>query len=199
MGKMISLFEEASIGAKRIGQLSPDLMRAWHNFMDVTEGKGALSLKEKELIAISLAINSMCDWCIVTHVKKALELGANQQEILEAAWTSVFMGGDPSLMYAQIVVQALEEFGDLRPEEPLFFGPGLKNDEVDGKFQKLYIQLKDYVETICNKAEALYDENSDRINFALKVAEEDGDSLESLVIEECENRRWETPSESKSS
>lgn len=46
---------------------------------------GALSLKQKSLIAVSCAIAIRCDQCTMVHQKQALKLGATQNEILEAA------------------------------------------------------------------------------------------------------------------
>jgi alkylhydroperoxidase/carboxymuconolactone decarboxylase family protein YurZ len=48
--------------------------------------------------------------CIVVHVKNAVNAGANKQEILEAAWVAVMMGGGPALSYIQCVLKALEDF-----------------------------------------------------------------------------------------
>jgi AhpD family alkylhydroperoxidase len=45
---------------------------------------GALSLKEKSLIAVACAISVSCDQCTRVHQKQALKLGATNKEILEA-------------------------------------------------------------------------------------------------------------------
>jgi AhpD family alkylhydroperoxidase len=46
---------------------------------------GALSLKEKSLIAVACAIAVKCDNCTRVHQKQALKLGASKNEIMEAA------------------------------------------------------------------------------------------------------------------
>ncbi|OPX58395.1 MAG: Carboxymuconolactone decarboxylase family protein [Methanobacterium sp. PtaB.Bin024] len=46
---------------------------------------GALSLKEKSLIAVACAIAVSCDNCTKVHQKQAIKLGATHEEILEAA------------------------------------------------------------------------------------------------------------------
>lgn len=45
---------------------------------------GALSLKEKSLIAVACAIAVGCDQCTRVHKKQALKLGATPDEIIEA-------------------------------------------------------------------------------------------------------------------
>jgi len=110
MEKMEELYKEIGTGLKKFGEQSPEKMKAFAGFMEAVESKGALSVKHKELIAIALSINAHCEWCIAYHVKKALEQGATPDEIREASWVAVLMGGGPALMYFQLVDKALEEF-----------------------------------------------------------------------------------------
>lgn len=46
---------------------------------------GALSLKEKSLIALACAVAVRCDPCTRAHKKQALKTGSTQEEIIEAA------------------------------------------------------------------------------------------------------------------
>jgi len=80
------------------------------NLMKGVESKGVLDTVEKELIAIACSIVSQCKWCISFHVDKALKAGASRKQVLEASWVAVLMGGGPALMYAQCVLEALDEF-----------------------------------------------------------------------------------------
>lgn len=85
-------------------------MQAFKELMEKIEGKGVLSTKTKELIAVSLSVVKQCKWCIAFHVKNALNSGASPEEIMEAAWVAVLMGGGPALMYMQLVAKALGDF-----------------------------------------------------------------------------------------
>ncbi len=85
----------------------PKHMSVFGELVQVVEGKGYLDTKTKELITIALAVKAECEWCIEFHVKKALEAGAKPEEIIEAAWVAVLMGGGPSLMYIIPVLKAL--------------------------------------------------------------------------------------------
>ena len=71
---------------------------------------GALSTKEKELIALAIGIARQCSYCIGLHVQACIAAGANRAEIEETVNVSVLMGGGPSLMYG---VKALEAFDQL--------------------------------------------------------------------------------------
>lgn len=76
-------------------------------------GEGALSVREKELVAVGAALVARCDECIVVHVQKALQAGCTRQEILEAAGVAKIFGGGPVLAAsATLLIDALDEFGE---------------------------------------------------------------------------------------
>ena len=81
-------------------------------FMDLA-GKikktGVLSEKFKELIAVSLAVKAQCEDCIIHHLKELIELKATDEEINEAIWVAVMMGGGPSLVYLMKAQKILKE------------------------------------------------------------------------------------------
>jgi len=110
MENMKKVFKEVNLNLKRFMKEHPNEMEAFGKMMNAIEAPGELDLKQKELIAISLSIVTHCKWCIAYHVGKALENGANKKEIMEASWMAVLMGGGPSLMYMQLVEQALDDF-----------------------------------------------------------------------------------------
>lgn len=91
---------------------SPEKMKNFHKTLESIESEGALSKKNKELISISISIIKECEWCIAFHVNGALEAGATEDEIIEAAWVAVLMGGGPALMHAGLVLDALEDLNE---------------------------------------------------------------------------------------
>jgi AhpD family alkylhydroperoxidase len=70
---------------------------------------GVLTTKQKELIALGIAICATCDYCIAIHVKKCFEAGATREEIAEVCGVAILMGGGPALTYATLVFKAIEE------------------------------------------------------------------------------------------
>ena len=105
------LYDEIMGNLQKFSELTPEQMKGFHEFMVAVEKEGSLDKKTKELIAIGCALVAKCEWCVSFHVKGALDAGATNEEILEAAWVGALMGGGPSLMYAQGVLKALEDFG----------------------------------------------------------------------------------------
>jgi AhpD family alkylhydroperoxidase len=69
---------------------------------------GCISLREKELIAVGIAVAIKCEPCIRLHVKKSLETGATAEQILEAATVAVMMGGGPAFTHLPIVIETLQ-------------------------------------------------------------------------------------------
>ncbi len=69
----------------------------------------ALSVKQKELIALGIAITIRCEGCIACHVKDALKKGATKEEIVDTIGVAIVMGGGPSVVYGDIAYKAMEE------------------------------------------------------------------------------------------
>jgi AhpD family alkylhydroperoxidase len=71
---------------------------------------GALTEKEKELIALGIGVSQRCAGCIGFHVKALRRLETTRAELEEALAVAVYMGGGPSLMYAAEALQAWDQF-----------------------------------------------------------------------------------------
>lgn len=74
-------------------------------------GDGALSLREKELIALGIGMAIRCEPCVYAHVEKAVKAGATRDQILEAAGVVVAMQGGPGYVHVPEVIDALEALG----------------------------------------------------------------------------------------
>jgi len=172
----------------KMQELAPEYMTAWNSFMEKTGGEGSLSARRKELIAVSLSIASKCDWCIRSHVQKAIELGGTKQEIIEAAWLAVLMGGDPVLKYAKWTIHILEEYLEIYDENEMLAEQVQIDRETE--YKKLHEHLLDYVNHICMEVEEICENDPDRKKLALNIAETDGNVLSLLVTKECQKRGW---------
>ena len=71
---------------------------------------GKLGSKEKELIAVGIAVGLRCVPCIHAHTKSALNMGATEDEIIEAATVAILMGGGPGMVHVMEVMKAIEAF-----------------------------------------------------------------------------------------
>ncbi|NPV63454.1 MAG: carboxymuconolactone decarboxylase family protein [Methanotrichaceae archaeon] len=62
-----------------------DVDQAFKKLASEINKDGALSAKDKSLIALACAVALKCEYCIKAHKEAALLAGANQKEMLEAA------------------------------------------------------------------------------------------------------------------
>ena len=110
MGKMRQKLAEAAALNQLLVEQYPVESKAFGNFVHKAESGKALSLKTKELINIALSVASQCESCIAIHVNQAVKVGANADEIVEAAFMAVIMHGGPAYMYMTQLFEALDEF-----------------------------------------------------------------------------------------
>lgn len=70
---------------------------------------GSLSLREKECIALGIAIAMRCEPCIGFHVEALHTAGGTREELSDVLAVALQMGGGPSLMYAAKTLAAWDE------------------------------------------------------------------------------------------
>ena len=87
---------------------APDAVKGFGGLFAAVMKDGALTLREKELIALALGLAMRCEPCINLHVQKSLEAGATREQIMEAAEVAVVMQGGPTFTYLPKVIEALE-------------------------------------------------------------------------------------------
>ncbi len=112
---MSNYSEQAKAVYDFIGILSkenPKIAEGFGIMHKATAEDKALTSKHKELIALGIAIAIRCEGCIACHVKAALQIGANHEEIVETIGVAVLMGGGPSIVYGDKAYKALVEFDD---------------------------------------------------------------------------------------
>jgi AhpD family alkylhydroperoxidase len=68
---------------------------------------GALTTKEKELIAVAVSCLLKCDTCLETHVKLAKDNGANVDELREAMLVSMYLAGPSAVVWSDKIDEAL--------------------------------------------------------------------------------------------
>lgn len=70
---------------------------------------GALSRKNKELIATAIGIVTNCESCMQWHIEQAVKEGATLQEVLEAVEVAIEMGIGPATVNARFALEVMEE------------------------------------------------------------------------------------------
>lgn len=89
---------------------TPDIAKSFGGLFQGLMGPGALTVREKELIALGIALSQRCEPCIWSHVEKCLKAGATPEQVGEVAAVGVVMGGGPTYTYVPKVLEALAHF-----------------------------------------------------------------------------------------
>ena len=87
----------------------PDAMAGFGQLARASMTDGAISAKNKELIALAIGITQRCSGCIGFHVKALHKLGCSRAELEEMLAVCVYMGGGPALMYCAEAIDAWEK------------------------------------------------------------------------------------------
>jgi AhpD family alkylhydroperoxidase len=70
---------------------------------------GALSKKQKELIAVGISVVNDCESCMQWHIEQAAAAGACFEEIFEAIEVAIEMGGGPATVSARFALEVMDD------------------------------------------------------------------------------------------
>lgn len=99
----MSSYYESSDLAKfgGIGKHAPALAEEFFKYYGtVTGADGALSKREKALIALAMAHAEKCPYCIDAYTTACLESGANPQQMMEAVHVAAVMKAGVTLVHS---------------------------------------------------------------------------------------------------
>ena len=99
----------ASIAAMK--DAAPDLTRGFGGMFQKLMGEGALSVREKELIALGIGMALRCESCVYSHAEKAAKHGATREQLIELAGVVVTMQGGPGYVYVPKLLEAMDALG----------------------------------------------------------------------------------------
>lgn len=88
-----------------IAEGAPELARKFFDYYGAVFAEGALSEREKCLIALAVSHTVQCPYCIDAYTTASLEKGADLEQMTEAVHVAVAIRGGASLVHG---VQMLE-------------------------------------------------------------------------------------------
>lgn len=142
----------------QLKDLAPEQLKAFNDFNVAVFKEGALTIKEKEIVAVAIAHITQCPYCIESHTKKAKKAGASLEELVEAIFvaTAVEAGGvvthsthvqnaknvDASdVLYARSNLKNLSNLGKFAPEGfkgySVFSAAATKEGKLTAKFKEI--------------------------------------------------------------
>jgi AhpD family alkylhydroperoxidase len=85
---------------KRLNESAPDVMKAFWAFDKAAYTAGVLDARQKQLMAVAVALTTQCPYCIELHVKAAREAGATDQMLAETAGVAAAMRAGAAVTHA---------------------------------------------------------------------------------------------------
>ena len=92
--------EQTRNQTRALAKAIPDAMKGFGALSMAVKTNGALGLKEKEFVALGIAIAVRCEPCIAFHVEALAKSGATREELSDVLAMAIQMGGGPAVMYA---------------------------------------------------------------------------------------------------
>ena len=84
---------------EEIGEDAPELWKKFSQWYGAVFAEGALSEREKALIALAVAHAVQCPYCIDAYTQDSLEKGGNVEQMTEAVHVAAAIRGGASLVH----------------------------------------------------------------------------------------------------
>jgi alkylhydroperoxidase/carboxymuconolactone decarboxylase family protein len=85
---------------KEVGNFAPELMKKFFDYYNsVISQEGALTKREKALIALAVSHNEKCPYCIDAYTTACLENGSNPEQMTEAIHVAAAMRAGIALIH----------------------------------------------------------------------------------------------------
>ena len=94
-----------------IGENAPALAEKFFAWYNAVFADGALSAREKSVIALAVAHAVQCPYCIDAYSKDALEKGADLDQMTEAVHVAAAIRGGASLVHGVQMRNCAEKLG----------------------------------------------------------------------------------------
>ncbi len=94
-----------------IGEGAPELWKKFSEWYGAVFAEGALSEREKALIALAVAHAVQCPYCIDAYTQSCLEKGSNTEQMTEAVHVASAIRGGASLVHGVQMKNSAEKTG----------------------------------------------------------------------------------------
>lgn len=109
----MNYYESKDLGRfAEVGKFKPELMDKFFEYYGMATGSdGALTKREKALIALAISHFKQCPYCIDAYTTQCLESGANPDQMTEAIHVSAAMAAGMNLVHGVQMLNNLEKQG----------------------------------------------------------------------------------------
>ena len=85
---------------RALNKAIPEATKGFGLLSKAVKDGGVLGMKEKEFVALGIAVSQRCTPCINFHIEALMKTGASREELGDVLAMAIQMGGGPALMYA---------------------------------------------------------------------------------------------------
>ncbi len=82
-----------------LAKQEPSVIQALYKLKNEVFKEGALSTKDKEIIATAVSCLLKCDICLEVHAQKAMDAGATKEELREAMMVAMYLSGPSAVIW----------------------------------------------------------------------------------------------------
>ena len=108
MDKLKELARKRKEAHAKLLALDSKVYNAFLKMEEAAFADGALSKKNKELIAVGISLIMNCESCMQWHIEQAAGSGASKEEVLESIEVGIEMGGGPATVSARFALQVMD-------------------------------------------------------------------------------------------
>lgn len=94
---------------RELRKAAPDTFAGFMSLEKAASADNALDKKQKEFVALGIAVSIRCDGCILAHVGALVRTGATREELVDVLGISIQMSGGPGLFYASKALAVYDE------------------------------------------------------------------------------------------
>lgn len=110
LSKIEDIRRRRKIAHSKLLALGSKVYEKFIQLEETTYADGALKKKDKELIAIGIAVVTNCESCMEWHISEAVKSGATFREILEAIEVGIEFGGGRATVSARFALEVMDDF-----------------------------------------------------------------------------------------
>lgn len=92
-----------------IAEFGPELAKKFFDYYGDVFKEGALTSREKALIALAVSHAIQCPYCIDAYSSSALEKGADEEQMMEAIHVTAAIRGGASLVHGVQMMNKVKE------------------------------------------------------------------------------------------
>ena len=85
---------------KNLDKYTPEATKTFGAFEQAAFAEGTLTVQQKQLMAVAVALTTQCPYCIEIHNQAARSVGATDAQLAEAAMVAIVMRAGAAMTHA---------------------------------------------------------------------------------------------------